>query len=49
MREWLKPKYAIPMHYGTIPQLKGTPEEFMKAGTGATKVIVMNPGDKVEF
>ncbi len=49
VREWLKPKYAIPMHYGTIPQLKGTPEEFIKAGTGATKVIVMNPGDKVEF
>ena len=49
VREWLKPKYAIPMHYGTTPQLKGTPEEFVKAGTGATKVIVMNPGDKVEF
>jgi L-ascorbate metabolism protein UlaG (beta-lactamase superfamily) len=50
VREWLKPKYAIPMHYGTIPQLKGTPKEFTDAlGAGPTKVIVMNPGDKVAF
>ena len=50
VREWLKPKYAIPMHYGTIPQLKGTPREFVDAvGTGPTKVIVMNPGDKIDF
>jgi L-ascorbate metabolism protein UlaG (beta-lactamase superfamily) len=50
VREWLKPKYAIPMHYGTIPQLKGTPEEFVKAlGSSPTKIIVMNPGDRVEF
>jgi L-ascorbate metabolism protein UlaG (beta-lactamase superfamily) len=51
VREWLKPKYAIPMHYGTIPQLKGTPKEFTDAlGSGtSTQVIVMNPGDKVDF
>lgn len=49
-REFLKPKYAIPMHYGTIPQLKGTPEEYVKAlGSSSTKVMTMNPGDKVEF
>ena len=23
----IHPKFAIPMHYGTFPQLKGTPEE----------------------
>jgi len=50
VREWLKPKYAIPMHYGTIPQLKGTPKEFIDAlGDAPTKVIVMNPGEKIEF
>ncbi len=49
-REWLKPKFAIPMHYGTIPQLKGTPEEYIAAlGKTSTKVMVMNPGDKVTF
>ena len=30
-RHYLKPKYAIPMHYGTIPSLKGTPEEYIAA------------------
>src|SRR5919199_1923772 len=31
IKNYLKPKIAIPMHYGTIPQLKGTPEEFIQA------------------
>ena len=49
-REWLKPKTAIPMHYGTIPQLKGTPEQFQKAlGKSSTKVNVLQPGDKATF
>jgi L-ascorbate metabolism protein UlaG (beta-lactamase superfamily) len=47
---YLKPKFAVPMHYGTIPQLKGTPEEYVKAlGTTSTKVQVIKPGDKLEF
>ncbi|MBI2509340.1 MAG: hypothetical protein HYV99_05060 [Betaproteobacteria bacterium] len=49
-REWLKPKYAIPIHYATIPELKGTPQEYMDAlGTTATKVFPINPGDKLTF
>jgi L-ascorbate metabolism protein UlaG (beta-lactamase superfamily) len=47
---WLKPKHAVPMHYGTIPQLKGTPEEFIQAlGSTSTKVHAIKPGDKLEF
>ena len=46
----LKPKYAIPFHYGTFPVLKGTPQEYMAAlGQTATKVFPINPGDKLEF
>lgn len=49
-KEMLKPKFAIPMHYGTIPQLKGTPAEYIAAlGDAPTKVMVMNPGDTVKF
>jgi L-ascorbate metabolism protein UlaG (beta-lactamase superfamily) len=49
-REWLKPKFAIPIHYGTFPALKGTPAEYMDAlGKTATKVFPINPGDKLEF
>lgn len=48
--EFLKPKYAIPMHYATIPQLKGTPEEYMAAlGNSSTRVFPINPGDKLRF
>jgi L-ascorbate metabolism protein UlaG (beta-lactamase superfamily) len=49
-REWLKPKFVIPMHYGTFPVLKGTPQEYMAAlGPTPTKVFPINPGDKLEF
>lgn len=49
-REYLKPRFAIPIHYGTFPVLKGTPAEYTDAlGKTATKVFVMNPGDKLEF
>lgn len=50
VREWLKPKVAVPMHYGTTPLLKGTPEEFTKALAGApVKVVAMQPGEKARF
>jgi L-ascorbate metabolism protein UlaG (beta-lactamase superfamily) len=49
-RGWLKPKFAIPMHYGTILQLKGTLVEYVEAlRKTLAKVFVMNPGDKLEF
>lgn len=48
--QWLKPKFAIPIHYGTIPQLKGTTKEYIEAlGSTATKVFPINPGDKLTF
>src|SRR5436190_1211861 len=49
-RDFIKPKVAIPIHYGTIPQLKGTPEEYIQAlGPTSVKVHVMQPGDKLMF
>ena len=30
-REWIKPKMALPMHYGTNPFLKGMPAEYEAA------------------
>jgi L-ascorbate metabolism protein UlaG (beta-lactamase superfamily) len=50
MKEMLKPRFAIPMHYGTYPILAGKPEDFVKGLEGSsTRAIVMNPGDKVDF
>jgi len=46
----LKSKAVVPMHYGTFPPLKGTPEQFLQAlGNTATKVVVMEPGDARKF
>jgi L-ascorbate metabolism protein UlaG (beta-lactamase superfamily) len=50
IREWLKSAYALPIHYGTVPVLKGTPEQFRAAlGTSATKVLTLEPGESIEF
>ena len=50
IRDMIKPRFAIPMHYGTYPILAGKPEDFVKGLEGSsTRAIVMNPGDKVDF
>lgn len=50
IRYFLKPKYAVPMHYGTNPKLKGTPQEFIKAlGKFTTEVLDMNIGEVKTF
>lgn len=49
-RELLKPRYAIPMHYGTNPLNRGTPEQYKQAlGASSTQVIPLQPGEKFSF
>jgi L-ascorbate metabolism protein UlaG (beta-lactamase superfamily) len=49
-KNWLHPHDVIPIHYGTIPLLKGTPKEYMDAlGQTSTKVHAINPGDELTF
>jgi L-ascorbate metabolism protein UlaG (beta-lactamase superfamily) len=49
-REFLKPKFVIPIHYGTFPVLKGTPAEYQAAlGQGVTQVFPISPGDRLTF
>ncbi len=49
-RDLIKPKFAIPIHYGTFPPLKGTPQEYIQAlGSAPVKVFPINPGDKLTF
>ncbi|MCG8694941.1 MAG: metal-dependent hydrolase [Minwuiales bacterium] len=48
--ELLKTKTVVPMHYGTFPPLKGTPEQFKAAlGDYDGTVVVMQPGDTRKF
>ena len=51
VRDFIKPRYAIPMHYGTSPMLRGTPDEFKAAlvAGATTAVIVPDPGQQVAF
>lgn len=50
VRNFFKTSKIIPMHYGTFPPLKGTPEEFRKhLADISTEIIVMNPGEKRSF
>jgi L-ascorbate metabolism protein UlaG (beta-lactamase superfamily) len=49
-REMLKPKHAVPIHYGTFPVLKGTPQEYQSfLGQASTQVHSISPGDKLTF
>jgi L-ascorbate metabolism protein UlaG (beta-lactamase superfamily) len=50
LREYIRPKQVIPMHYGTFPAVNRTPAE-LKAALGDTpiKVLDMKPGDTLRF
>jgi len=49
-REWLKPRYVIPMHYGANPLGKGTPAQFTEAlGKTRTRVLALKPGESATF
>ena len=50
VRELIKPKQVIPIHYGTFPIINRTPAEFKKAlGKSAIEVIDMIPGQALKF
>jgi L-ascorbate metabolism protein UlaG (beta-lactamase superfamily) len=46
----MRPKMLVPMHYGTFPPLKGTPEELIAAlGESPVEVKVMTPGETLKM
>ena len=50
VRELLKTPTVIPMHYGTFPPLKGTPEQLRQAlGDAPTRLLVLEPGEIRDF
>ncbi len=47
--EWLGVKAIVPMHYGTFPELTGTPDELRThAGPRGIDVLELRPGVAVE-
>jgi L-ascorbate metabolism protein UlaG (beta-lactamase superfamily) len=50
VRELIRPKQVIPMHYGTFPVINRTPAELKAAlGDAPIKVLDLKPGDAVKF
>jgi len=50
VKNLLKTKTVVPIHYGTFPPLKGTPAQFKAAlGSADTNVVVMQPGETRTF
>jgi L-ascorbate metabolism protein UlaG (beta-lactamase superfamily) len=50
VRDMIKPRFAMPVHYGTNPTLRGTPAEFKAAlGNSPVQMLAPEPGQKVEF
>jgi len=50
--EFVKPEYAIPMHYDTFPLIEVNPQDFareVKKLHPDTKVVVMNPGQEINI
>lgn len=49
-RDFIKPRMALPMHYGTTPALSGTPQEYIQAlGSAPVKVLPIQPGEALIF
>ncbi len=50
VRELIKPKSVIPIHYGTIPVINRTPAEFKAAlGDAPIEVLDVKPGQATRF
>jgi L-ascorbate metabolism protein UlaG (beta-lactamase superfamily) len=50
VRNLLQVRRVIPIHYGTFPALKGTPEQLKQAlGDYSAELLVMQPGDVRQF
>jgi L-ascorbate metabolism protein UlaG (beta-lactamase superfamily) len=50
VKEMIKPKAVIPMHYGANPLTRGTARQFSEAmGSSAIRVIVATPGQALAF
>jgi L-ascorbate metabolism protein UlaG (beta-lactamase superfamily) len=44
----LAPQVVLPMHFGTFPPLKGTPDQLAGMIDASVKVVRWKPGDEYE-
>lgn len=47
---WIRPKWAIPMHYNTFPLIEVNPQDFVSATARyGVKTRVLEPGEAIEL
>lgn len=47
---WIRPKWAIPIHYNTFPLIEVNPEDFVKATEKyGVKSKILKPGESIEL
>ena len=46
---FVRPKVAIPMHYGTFPVIQSDPMQFKSAVGARAEVVVLQPGQSYSF
>ena len=44
--KFLAPKVVLPVHFGTVPPLKGTPQQLAALVDSSVKVVNWSPGDE---
>lgn len=47
--EMIRPKMAVPIHYGTFPIIDPTPDRFVELARKHAEVKVMKPGDRFDL
>jgi len=48
--KWIRPKFVIPMHYGTWPLIKANPEEMREElEKEGIKLLILKPGESFQF
>jgi L-ascorbate metabolism protein UlaG (beta-lactamase superfamily) len=47
--EFLRPKVAIPMHYGTFPPIEQDPQEFARLVGERARVVILQPGETFTY
>jgi L-ascorbate metabolism protein UlaG (beta-lactamase superfamily) len=45
---FLEPKLVLPLHFGTFPPLKGTPEQLAALVDGGVQVARWTPGETIQ-
>ncbi len=47
--ELLRPRVAIPIHYGTFPPIEQDPQEFARLVGERARVVILKPGETFEY